>query len=169
MKWTHRKKTQKKKSKETLQSKLHNIYHNLGKEGAYNNNPKVLIELLRKQGFPTANIKDVNEFLTSEQSYTVHRRFNKVQFPRRHIRTPAGGVRVDIDLIELGDLKQWNDGYSFILVAIDAFSKFIWAMPIKRKESKQCADAFLEMIKKQKLRATLIYSDAGKEFTGSMF
>ncbi len=152
-----------------MQSKLHKIYHNIGQEGAYNNNPNTLTKLVSKQGFPTASVKDIKDFLTTEQSYTIHRRFNKVQFPRRHIRIPAGGVRVDIDLIELADLKQWNDGHAFILVAIDVFSKFIWATAIKRKESKQCAEVFDEMIKKQKLRATLIYSDAGKEFIGSPF
>jgi len=167
MGWTR--KAQKQSPRKTVASELHSIYHNLGNEGAYNNNPKTLRDLVRARGFPAANVQDVKDFLTTEQSYTVHRRFNKVQFPRRHIRINAAGVRVDIDLIELGDLKQWNDGHSFILTAIDGFSKFIWALPIKRKESAQCAEAFEDMVRNGRLHAALLYSDAGKEFLGSPF
>ena len=78
-------------------------YYDFGKEGALNNTPETLLRLGRKR-LPKLTRKQVLQFLTKQPSYTVHRRLAKIQFPRRAIQVRAPLLRVDADLIELGDL-----------------------------------------------------------------
>jgi len=138
----------------------------VGKEGAYSSNISQLLRILRKDGFPKAKSEDVKKFLTSDPSYTVHKRIRKLSFPRRHIRIPARAIRLDGDLIELGDLSSWNDGYNYIFIVIDTFSKYVWTRPLKTKQSDKVAEALMDM---KDLSSILLYTDAGKEFTGSPF
>ena len=78
----------------------------------------------------------------------------------------AKAIRVDADLIEVGDLAKWNNDYHYILVVIDTFSKYVWARAVRRKQSDQVAKALLDMTG---LQSVFLYSDAGKEFTGAPF
>ena len=48
---------------------------------------------------------------------------------------------VFVDLIEYRNLKHFNKNHSYILVVIDAFSRFAWTRPLKNKEAKTCAEA----------------------------
>ncbi len=153
----------------SLEAVLHKIYYNFGSEGALNNSTSELLRLLRERGYPNANRQDVINFLQKQANYTVHRRISKKQFPRRHIRIAASKIRCDADLIEVGDLASWNDDYKYILIAIDGFSKYVYAEPLKRKESKQTAEAFEKMLKVGGLNTLLLYTDAGKEFIGEPF
>ena len=69
------------------------------------------------------------------------------------------------DLIELQTLSKQNKGYRYILVMIDAFSKYAWARPIKKKTGKYVTDAFTKILKQAKGRKPqTLQTDAGKEF-----
>lgn len=148
---------------------LHEIYYNYGNEGALNNSPNTLLRLLKEKGYSSASIDDIKSFLSKQSSYTVHRRIRKSQFPRRHIRIPASKIRCDADLIELGDLAPWNKNFKYIFIIIDGFSKYINAVPIKRKEARQTADAFTQILDSGNLKSELLYTDSGKEFLGAPF
>ena len=149
---------------------LKSIYYNYGEEGALTNTPHILLRLGR-QRLPQLKLADVKHFLTKQASYTVHRRLARKHFPRRKIRVRAPRLRVDADLIELVDLAQWNDGYKYILNAIDTFTKYIWTAPQKNKESRTTADSFSAMLKATNppLKCEVIYTDAGTEFLGQPF
>ena len=56
------------------------------------------------------------------------------------------------DLIEVQTLSKQNKGYRYILVVIDAFSKYAWARPIKKKTGKDVTDAFARKPKEGNLR-----------------
>jgi len=152
-----------------MQNKLHKIYYNYGEEGALNNNVSTLLKLVRKAGFPTASTSDVQEFLSKQPGYTVHRRIQKSQFRRRTIFVPTNRVRSDGDLIELRDLASWNKGHRYIFIVIDAFSRFVWAVAIKNKEANTTALAMKTIINQQNFHTLSLYTDAGKEFIGAPF
>ena len=161
--WTHLK-----KHKQTPDQVLKSIYYDFGKEGALNNTPETLLRLGRKR-LPKLTRKQVLQFLTKQPSYTVHRRLAKIQFPRRAIQVRAPLLRVDADLIELGDLAPWNDQYKYILNCIDAFTKFIWVKPLKRKDATTTSEAFKELMDEQGMSCKVLYTDAGTEFLGAPF
>lgn len=109
------------------------------------------------------------EFLSGQQSYTVHRRIKKLQFPRRVIQVATSRVRADGDLIELGDLAPWNKGYRYIFTVIDAFSRYLWVVPLKTKEASATATALQNIISKEKFHTLSLYTDGGTEFSGASF
>jgi len=39
-------------------------------------------------------------------------------------------------------LRQWNDGYNYVLVVIDVFTKYAWAIPLKTKGAGEVSKAF---------------------------
>ena len=53
------------------------------------------------------------------------------------------------DLVEMQPLAKFNNGFKFILMIIDVFSKYGWAIPLKTKSGIEVTNAFRELWKKQ--------------------
>ena len=67
------------------------------------------------------------------------------------------------DLIEEQTLSKQNKGYRYVLVVIDAFSKYAWARPIKKKTGKDVTVAFAKILKEAKGRKPqTLQTDADK-------
>ena len=157
--------------KNSLNTVLYNFYHNYGQAGALSNTPKLFLKAL-KQRWPkiVASEADIKKFLETQQSYTVHRRISRLNFPRRKINVPASRIRADADLIELGDLSHWNSGYKYVFIVIDAFSRYVWTHPLKSKHADVTAKALSHLIDVEHLTVPLaLYTDGGKEFEGAPF
>nr|XP_058973495.1 uncharacterized protein LOC131799823 [Pocillopora verrucosa] len=107
--------------------------------------------------------------LEEKLAYTLHK-------PRRRRGEFLPVVVFDIDqqwvadLIEVQTLSKQNKGYRYVLVVIDAFSKYAWARPIKKKPGKDVTDAFAKILKEAKGRKPqTLQTDAGKEFYNQTF
>jgi len=162
----------KKQKTSALDKALSGIYYAHGEEGALTNTPPKLLRIalskikhpsLRKQ----LTLARIKQFLIRQSSYTVHRRLARKQFPRRRIRLTSRALRVDADLIELGDLAYWNSGHNYILVLIDAFTKYVWATPLKSKHAEKIAQAIEDILQTVDPVPSTVYTDAGKEFIGA--
>jgi hypothetical protein len=46
-----------------------------------------------------------------------------------------------IDLVEMNKYSRFNSGYNYILTVICVFSKFAWAVPVKKKSAKDVTAA----------------------------
>ena len=58
--------------------------------------------------------------------------------------------------------KDYNDGYTFLLLVIDTFSKYGYLIPLKNKKGKTVANALKDIFKKRK--PGKLWTDKGKEF-----
>ena len=58
--------------------------------------------------------------------------------------------------------KDYNDGYTFLLLVIDTFSKYGYLVPLKNKKGETVADALKDIFKKRKPEK--LWTDKGKEF-----
>ena len=68
-------------------------------------------------------------------------------------------------MIELRNLKSYNDGYSYLLVIIDVLSKYAWIEPLRDKTSNCVIKAFQCVLAKSEERVPLyLQTDKGKEF-----
>ena len=56
-----------------------------------------------------------------------------------------------------------NDGYRYILTAIDIFSKYAWAVPLKNKSEKALVEAFRKIFKLGR-KPQKLQTDKGTEF-----
>ena len=67
------------------------------------------------------------------------------------------------DLVEMGNLSEWNEGVRYLLMVIDVFSKFGWIQMLENKKGITVAEAFKKIFKKGRKPKTL-WVDKGKEF-----
>ena len=107
--------------------------------------------------------------LEKNLAYTLHK-------PRRRRGMFQPVVVFDIDqqwvadLVEMQTLAKQNKGFRYILVVINAFSKYAWAQPIKKMSGKDVAEAFVKILKTARGRKPqTLQTDAGKEFYNQVF
>lgn len=108
--------------------------------------------------------KDVHETLNSIDAYTLHREYHK---PR--IRNPYfihhKRQQLQMDLIDVSSLKKDNDNVTFLLAAIDVFTKFAWIEPLKRKTAEATLNGIMQIFNQMTQLPETILFDKGKEFT----
>ena len=81
-------------------------------------------------------------------AYTKHKPYKR-QFPWRKTQTWGIDKQWQLDLVEMLPFKKYNKGYSYIMVAIDVYSRFAFAEAIKSKQGKDMTEAFKSMIKER--------------------
>jgi len=114
-------------------------------------------------------VQKVREVLEKDLGYTLHK-------PRRR-RFPTLPVLVFnideqwvADLVEIQNISKYNKGMRYLLMVIDAFSKYAWVEPIKTKTGKAVTEAFEKILKRAKGRKPInVQTDDGKEFYNSTF
>ena len=66
---------------------------------------------------------------------------------KRFVRVWKAKDILAADLIDLRSHSKVNDGFKYILMVIDVFSKFGWAVPIKSKTGIAVAEALEPILK----------------------
>ena len=75
-----------------------------------------------------------------------------------------------IDLADMIDYKTSNNkGYRYIFIVIDNFSKYLWAIPLRNKNSQTITNEFSNIITTSKRKPLKLESDRGREFYNSIF
>ncbi|XP_045474941.1 uncharacterized protein LOC123680868 [Harmonia axyridis] len=75
-----------------------------------------------------------------------------------------------MDLGQLDKLATSNEGFKYILVVIDCFSKFVWARAVRRKTGEEVTRAFLDILQHNDGQIPInLQSDQGKEFFNHQF
>ncbi|GFU15685.1 uncharacterized transposon-derived protein F54H12.3 [Trichonephila clavipes] len=114
-------------------------------------------ELKRKTGLSQ---KEIIDFLQSQDVYTkfkpVIRNFRRRQTYASHIDD-----QWQADLIDMQRYSSYNNT-NYMVTIIDIFSKFAWAIPIKRKTGKEVSEAFRKVFKQRKPEK--IQTDKGTKF-----
>ena len=77
--------------------------------------------------------------------------------------TSGIGVQAEVDLMDLSSLADFNDGYRYVLVHIDIFSKFVRTVPLKPKTAQEVTRAFKKIFEDGG-KTLKIRSDNGREF-----
>jgi hypothetical protein len=74
------------------------------------------------------------------------------------------------DLADMSDVRAQNDGYRYLLVVIDCFSKYAWALPQRTKDAKATAVTFEAILAQAEPRQPInLQTDKGKEFCNGVF
>ena len=109
---------------------------------------------------PKVTLKKVNEFLKSQDAYTLHKRTRKPKFRRTLVFKPRDLWQ--IDLLDMQKYSKENDGYRYICVIINCFSRYVWVKPLKNKTGKATVKALALLLMNE--RPKLIQADQGTEF-----
>ena len=69
-----------------------------------------------------------------------------------------------LDLVEMQEFENVNNGYRYILTCIDLYSRYAWAIPLKNKTGKDTANAIQSIITSSGKQPKKLWTDEGKEF-----
>ena len=106
---------------------------------------------------------DLKKWSLKSNTYTIHKSARK-NFRRERINTSRIDYLWEIDLVDVSRLKDFNDGYTFLLVCIDTFSKYVWIRALKKKTGKDTTSAFLSILNASIRTPSNIRYDQGTEF-----
>lgn len=104
------------------------------------------------------------EVLSYNYSYPLYRSVKRPKhFNPYFVYNPRD--QVQMDLIFMTEYTNSNNGYKYILVCIDIFSKKLWARPLKTKLGRECATAIQEILNEMDpfLPKSVLF-DRGTEF-----
>ena len=112
-------------------------------------------------------IKDIKNFLSSIESYTLHREFKNLS------RNPSFShfkrYQIQIDLIDISQLSKWNDGFKYLLACIDTFTRKSWVRPLKDKSAVNVLEAFKNVIQRCGKPPVTLVADKGLEMRNKLF
>lgn len=99
----------------------------------------------------------------------LHRNARK-SFERRRFVQKGLDDTWQIDLIDMIKYSKYNNGYQYILICIDTFSKYAWCEAIKNKSADSVTKAMSVILNnKMKRKPKNIQSDDGREFFNEKF
>ena len=106
----------------------------------------------------------VLKFIPYCAKFSVHKRkLNK--FKRRNVVVPTLYHTVMADLIDYKKYMWYNRPYRYVLVVIDAFSRFAWTRALKTKTAIESAQALDSILDEMSFKPRFFASDQGNEFT----
>ena len=152
------------KKEENIDSVLEDIYYDpkTGYGGV-----QALYRQLRAKGY-SISLSEIRKWLKEQEAYTLHKPIKR-KFIRGQTRVTGIDEQWQLDLADVSQLKKDNDGYTFLLCAIDVLSKYAWVVPIKQKSGKEMIRGLKEIIKQDGRQPLRIQSDQGREFTNKEF
>jgi hypothetical protein len=94
------------------------------------------------------NRSEVVNFLKQTKEYTLHKP-RRINFKRNRIIVRDKFEQYQVDLVDLLQYKSQNDGYAYLLTAIDCLTKYAYAIPIKNKNDSSVHAAFEKMFRQR--------------------
>ena len=104
------------------------------------------------------------EIVISQYFFSVHKPTRR-NFKRRKVVVPNVNHTVMADLIDYRKYSRANKGFKYILVIIDAFSRFAYTAPLKFKTAEDSAIAIDSILETFLHPPVMFSSDKGNEFT----
>ena len=98
---------------------------------------------------------------TNELADELHRPVRK-KFKKRFVFVQKAKDIFAADLIDLRSHSKENQGYKYVLMVIDVFSKFGWAVPLKTKTASAVAEALESIFENETPKK--LWVDEGGEF-----
>ncbi|XP_055997764.1 uncharacterized protein LOC130047190 [Ostrea edulis] len=127
---------------------------------------QALYRQVRKLGHKIT-LSNIREWVKEQDTYTLHKPIRR-KFKRQQTRVTDIDEQWQLDLADVSNLKKYNDGYTFLLCAIDVLSKYAWVVPLKQKTGKEMIRG-LRKIFRDGRHPVRIQSDQGREFTNKEF
>ena len=110
---------------------------------------------------PDIQRKQVVAYLHTNDAYTRH--FPKSKFIQHNKWVATGPDSHHMaDLAMLPTLKSHNQGFCYILVVVDVFSRYVFARPLKNKECATVTKAYEEILRSKWRIPSKLYTDKGE-------
>lgn len=141
---------------------LEDIYYNPSHPAGFTSSDK-LYRWLQKNGEYKPTRKYIKSWLKSIETYALHREVKR-KFPRNRVYVSAIDEQWDVDLMDLANISKHNDGFKYVLVCIDIFSRYARIQALKSKKGLDIIEAFKTIFAHGK-KPLRLRTDKGGEFT----
>ena len=132
-----------------------------------------IIEEYVKYGYPSAQklyellgkkykLEKITEVIANHPVYQLYKQKSKNLGGHIIAFSPLELMQADITFMD--KFGHQNEGYKYILLCIDVFSRYVWALPLKNKGTQEVYEAFKDVPQPNKLM-----TDNGSEFTNKLF
>ena len=125
--------------------------------------PEKLKTVLKQNGY-NVSLNEVQKWLQDQDAYSLMKPAI-YRFKRQRIVSAGIDYLWDGDLADVSNIKSVNEGYSFLLILIDVFSRFLWIEPIKTKSQNDMKAGFESILSRTTRQPRKLRTDNGKEFT----
>ena len=106
--------------------------------------PQKLYKVVQGEGKYNIGMHRIRKFLHNQDAYSLHKPVRR-RFQRNHVISAGIDDLWMCDLMDMVKYADQNEGYKYILLVIDTFSKYVWLRPLKRKTGEEVAEAFDEI------------------------
>ena len=145
---------------------LKEIYYNPANAGSFGG-PDKLYRYVQKAGKYVISKYKIRKWLQRQEAYSLQRSMRK-RFRRNKVVVAGLDDQWDADLMDMTKFSKDNDGYSYILVVIDIFSKYLWMRPLKDKKGDTTVRAFKDVLRDGR-KPSRLRTDKGQEFRSRAF
>ena len=146
---------------EAWQDYLKNIYFNPLHPASFGG-PEKLYRAVKEEGRFELSRNQVKKWLHKQEPYSLQKAV-RYSFQRTPIVVAGIDDQWSADLMDMKKYAQDNNDYSYVLVVVDTFSKFMWVRPLKDKQGTTVSKAFQDIFKGNR-KPKRIRTDKGQEF-----
>ena len=140
---------------------LSSIYFDSNNPASFSG-PGKLYQYVKAQGKYNIGRHRIRKWLQDQESYSLTRGARR-RFIRSRVIVEGVDSQWDIDLMDMVNLQKHNEGVKYILIAIDVFSRFLYAQPVKSKRGADLVTVLKRILTAPKKPKT-IRTDRGMEF-----
>ena len=145
---------------------LASVYYDPKRSGGFGGVDR-LYKDVKKEGKFNINRTKIKEWLMKQDAYTPHKPIRR-RFRRNRVIMVGIDEQWQMDLADMQSTPKFNDGYRYLLVCIDVFSKYAWVVPWKNKTGLSLVDAFKTILSSGR-KPKKIITDQGTEFFNKHF
>ena len=146
---------------------LQKIYYDFNYESAYTNSFNTLYKEAKKE-YPDISKETVEQFLRKQPAYTHHVR-PRFKFQRRKVLVLRVNRMACADLIDVSNVSQYNQNYTFLITLTDHFSKKIFCQPLKSKSPKDVLIGLKQIVQDNNgIPWRKVHVDDGSEWKGEI-
>ena len=87
----------------------------------------------------------MDNYLNCSETYTKFKQ-TKNRFPRLKVQSFRLNKTWSVDLTDMQKLSRYDHGVNFISVAVHTLSRFLWALPLKKKTAVECKNALQKIL-----------------------
>ena len=117
------------------------------------------INVIKKYYGKALSVSDIEDFLAQSRSYTLHREYKRPVYNPFYCRKIR--FQFQLDLIEIRKVAKHNKNYNYILVAIDIFSRKLFARLLHRKTGREVLDQFKSILEDAVTPPKTVHCDRG--------
>lgn len=112
-------------------------------------------------------LSQIKQILSGVEGYTLHKEYHEQ--PRNMTYKHFKRYQFQMDLVEISQFAEENNGIRYLLNCIDIFTRYAFVRPIKNKSAKNVLEAFKSILNEAEEKPYMIVMDKGTEFTNRVF